>query len=257
MTDPAAQSIAALRRAQDELAALVGTLTPEQLTTPSACTEWSVADVLSHLGSGAENNRRTLLAGRADMAANQAVWDRWNTMTPQDKAINCVSFGEQLVQAFESQDEGARQHRTIDLGFLPMPVDIAFCADLRLSEMALHRWDVEVPFDASATISDYLVPIVLDRLPLFAGFFAKPIGRALRIGIRALAPDRDYVLELTTEGGSLSEGASGDVDASMSLPAEAFVRLTSGRLAPKHTPAGVEVRGAVSLDDLRTVFPGY
>ena len=257
MTDPAAHSIAAMRQAQDELAALVGTLTAEDLTTSSACTEWSVADVLSHLGSAAENSRRTLLTGTADMAANQPVWDRWNAMAPQDKASNCVSFGEQLVQAFESQDEEARQHRKIDLGFLPMPVDIAFCADLRLSEMALHRWDVEVPFDASATVSGYLVPIVLDRLPLFVGFFAKPSGRALRIGIRTLAPDRDYVLELTTDGGSLVEGVSGDTDASVVLTAEAFVRLTSGRLAPKYTPADVEVTGAVSLDDLRTVFPGY
>ena len=257
MEDPAALSIAAMRRAQDELAVLVGTLTPEQLTTQSACTDWSVADVLSHLGSGAENSRRTLLAGTADMAANQAAWDHWNAMTPEDKASNSVIFGEQLVQAFESQDDQARQHRRIDLGVLPMPVDIAFCADLRLSEMALHRWDVEVPFDASVTVSDYLVPIVLDRLPLFAGFFAKPIGRAHRIGIRTLVPDRDYVLELTTEGGSLGEGASGDVDASALLPAEAFVRLTAGRLDPEHTPAGVEVTGTVGLDDLRTVFPGY
>lgn len=257
MTDAAAKSIAAMRRAQDEFSDLVATLTQEQLRTGSACTEWSVADVLSHLGSGAENNRRTLLAGKADMAANQAAWDRWNAMTPQEKADNSVSFGEQLVLAFESQNEEARQNRKIDLGVLPMPVDIALCADLRLSEMALHRWDVEVPFDAQARVSDYLVPVVLERLPLFAGFFAKPIGRALRIGIKTLNPDHNYVLELTTEVGRLSEDVSSDVDANVSLPAGAFVLLTSGRLAPKHTPAGVEVTGAVSLDELRAVFPGY
>ena len=246
-----------MRRAQNELAALVGTLTAEDLITPSPCTEWSVADVLSHLGSTAENNRRTLLVGKADMAANQAVWDRWNAMTPGDKATNSVRSGEELVQAFESQDEEARQHHKIDLGFLPMPVDIAFCADLRLSEMALHRWDVEVPFEPLATVSDYLVPIVLDRLPLFAGFFAKPIGRVVRIGISTSAPEREYVLDLTTDGGSLGEGASNDVDATASLSAEALLRLTSGRLDPGHTPAGVKVAGKVNLDDLRTVFPGY
>ena len=129
MTDAAAKSIAAMRRAQDEFSDLVATLTPEQLRTSSACTEWSVADVLSHLGSGAENNRRTLLAGKADMASNQATWDRWNAMTPQEKANNSVSFGEQLVLAFESQNEEARQNRKIDLGILPMPADIALCAD--------------------------------------------------------------------------------------------------------------------------------
>ena len=31
----------------------------------------------------------------------------------------------------------------------------------------------------------------------------------------------------------------------------------AGRLKPAHTPAGVTVSGDISLDDLRTVFPGY
>jgi len=35
------------------------------------------------------------------------------------------------------------------------------------------------------------------------------------------------------------------------------LRLIGGRLAPAHTPAGVEVIGDVSLDELRAVFPGY
>ena len=105
--------------------------------------------------------------------------------------------------------------------------------------MALHRWDVEVPFDASTTVSDYLVPIVLDRLPLFAGFFAKPIGRLLHIGVRTLAPNRDYVLELTTDGGSLTEGRPGDLDASLSLPAEAGLRTTDcGAPQPKAHSGG-------------------
>ncbi|MEV8615858.1 hypothetical protein AB0383_49595 [Amycolatopsis sp. NPDC051373] len=39
-------------------------------------------------------------------------------------------------------------------------------------------------------------------------------------------------------------------------PAEAFIRLVSGRLkAPYDT--GVTVDGALSLDDLRRVFPGF
>ena len=40
-------------------------------------------------------------------------------------------------------------------------------------------------------------------------------------------------------------------------PPEAALRLIGGRLGPAHTPAGVEVIGDVSLDELRAVFPGY
>ena len=37
----------------------------------------------------------------------------------------------------------------IDLGFLPEPVDVATAARFRLSEFALHQWDVEVALNAS------------------------------------------------------------------------------------------------------------
>ena len=45
-------------------------------------------------------------------------------------------------------------------------------------------------------------------------------------------------------------------DGHLRLPAEALVRLSAGR-PPDHTPAGVEIDGSASLDDLRAVFPGY
>ena len=39
--------------------------------------------------------------------------------------------------------------------------------------------------------------------------------------------------------------------------ARGAIRLLSGRLKPEFTPAGVEVTGNVTLDELREVFPGY
>ena len=46
--------IAVLRNSHERLASLVSPLTPEQLRGPAYPTEWSIAQVLSHLGSGAE-----------------------------------------------------------------------------------------------------------------------------------------------------------------------------------------------------------
>ena len=40
-------------------------------------------------------------------------------------------------------------------------------------------------------------------------------------------------------------------------PREAAVRLLAGRLKPENTPAGIEVTGNVTLEELRRVFPGY
>jgi hypothetical protein len=38
---------------------------------------------------------------------------------------------------------------------------------------------------------------------------------------------------------------------------ESFYRLLGGRLVERYTPAGTEVTGSVTLDDLRQVFPGF
>ena len=46
-------------------------------------------------------------------------------------------------------------------------------------------------------------------------------------------------------------------DATLEIPAESWLRLVAGRLAPEHTPAGVSATGAVTLDQLRQIFPGF
>ena len=61
-----------------------------------------------------------------------------------------------------------------------------------------------------------------------------------------------------TLGESVSLGdAPGEPDGVLTAPAEAWLRLATGRLAPQHTPAEVELTGPVDLDTLRRVFPGF
>ena len=48
-----------------------------------------------------------------------------------------------------------------------------------------------------------------------------------------------------------------DPTATFAGPLEAAIRLIGGRLRPATTPESVKVTGALSLDDLRRVFPGY
>ena len=68
MASPADVPISALRSGLDELAAHVRTLTPDQLTGPSGASEWTIAQVLSHLGSSAQIGQAALEAslGAAD-----------------------------------------------------------------------------------------------------------------------------------------------------------------------------------------------
>lgn len=257
MAESARDAIAALRRSHDELVTLVDGLDPDALKAPSGAAEWTVADVLSHLGSASEIGLNTLRDGKANLDAAPAVWDRWNAMSPVEKAANFVTAEGQLVEALEALDDDALANMKVEVGFLPAPIDIAFLTNMRLSEVGLHRWDVDVAFNPTATVAHYVVPFVLGNLPLFAGFFAKPIGKTGRISVKTTDPARSYLLELRDEGAKLTEGHAEDATTRLTLPAEAFLRLTGGRLGPDHTPASVTVDGDLSLDDLRRLFPGY
>jgi hypothetical protein len=109
--------------------------------------------------------------------------------------------------------------------------------EMRLSEVTLHRWDVDVAFDPQARLAPYLVPFVLGRLPMFAGFSSKPIGKTGLVAIQTSDPARSYLLELRDDGCSPTElgaPAAGSGTAAR-MPAEAFIRLNAGRLAP-NTP---------------------
>jgi uncharacterized protein (TIGR03083 family) len=255
--EQARDAIAAFRRSHDELAALTQRLDSEGLRAQSGSSEWTVADVLSHLGSAAEIALGTLTEGKADRDAIPAIWDRWNAMSPEEKAAAFVASEGRLVQALEALDEEALRNETVDVGFLPQPISIAFLTSMRLSEVGLHRWDIDVGFDPAAQVPVYAVPFILDVLPNFATFFSKPIGRTGQVAVVTSNPDRSYVLELGEQNATLGEGNASDASARASMPAEAFVRLTGGRLAPEHTPPSVTVTGDLDLDDLRRAFPGY
>src|ERR1700712_47904 len=102
MTSNADQAISALRTGHDDLAGVVAELPEDGLTGPSGATEWTIADVLSHLGSGAESGLATLEAALSGADApggefNQGVWDRWNAMAPQEQAQRFVKANEALV----------------------------------------------------------------------------------------------------------------------------------------------------------------
>ena len=66
----------------------------------------------------------------------------------------------------------------------------------------------------------------------------------------------DYSIVVGAEGVRLEPGSDG-ATATFDGPLEAGIRLMAGRLKPEHTPAGVDVTGNVTLDELRKVFPGY
>ena len=248
--------IAVLRSSHDRLLAVVEPLTPEQVRERGYPSEWTIAQVLSHLGSGAEINALMLDAGLSGQEAPkqesfQAIWDVWNAKTPDDQAADSLTANSILVQRIEALD--ADQRATATFSIWSGPTDISGLVALRLSEHAVHGWDVEVAIDPTATVPAAATGIILDGVSPLVGFLGKP-GPAGRVHVTTTEPAREYALVLG-EKVALEPWDGGESTGELVLPAEALLRLIYGRLDPEHTPP-LTVTG-IDLDDLRTVFPGF
>lgn len=249
--------IAALRESHDRLAAIVAGLTPDQITAPAYPSEWSIAQVMSHLGSGAEIMALAFDAGLTGAPApgreaNQPIWDRWNAKTPQDQVRDGIESDRQLVARLTGLDADQRQR--LRFGSFMGVVDADQFARLRLNEHAVHTWDIAVALDPSATIGAEAVGLVVDALGMIARFSGRGDERSVRVRVTTTDPHRDFTLTLG-QPVSLEPGADEPASATLILPAEAFIRLVYGRLDPAHTPE-LSVTG-IDLDTLRAAFPGF
>jgi uncharacterized protein (TIGR03083 family) len=171
--------IAAMRTGHDSLGALVSKLSDDDLARQSGAREWDIAQVLSHLGSGAEIARATVLAAldgtpNPGRDFNTTVWSRWNAMSRREQADSFLQSNPAMIELYESMDADTREKLRIDLGFMPAPVDVATAARLRLNEQTLHSWDVRVGFDDDATLAPEAAGPLLKGATDLLGWISKP-----------------------------------------------------------------------------------
>jgi uncharacterized protein (TIGR03083 family) len=261
--------IATLRESYDQLDSLVRPLTPEEVRGQSYCTDWSIAQLLSHLGSGAEIALMMLpgALGEGEPLGREAfppVWDMWNAKSPDEQAADALVADDKQVQALEALTD--EQLAAVDMDFFGMMrLDAVGMVRMRLSEHVMHTWDVAVMADPAAALQADAAALLIDNAPQFTvPRLGKPLSGPFSVRITTTDPDRDYLL---TSGESVSmpdwpgdaavgdDGKDGDVP-HVRMPAEALLRLTYGRLDAGHTPSSV-TGDADALDKLRTMFPGF
>ena len=253
------QWIATLRESHNHLNTLVDGLSAARIAGPSYCTEWSTAQVLSHLGSGAEigviNLEAALRGDPSPRDQYQAIWDVWNAKSPAAMAADALVADERHISTLEALDDS-----TLDAFRLEMmgrQLDATALVAMRLFEHAVHTWDVEVIDDDSIEIQDAPSQLLVGRLADRIGRSAsgpKPKATPARIAVHVTAPDEVHGLAITDDGVSLDDETDGD--GHLAIGAGALLRLVSGRLDPDHTPASTEISGPVSLGELRELFPG-
>lgn len=269
-TDPA-RWIDVLAGSHDRICDLVGDLDATALRRPSYCAGWTIAQVLSHLGSGAEIFKVMLdavVAGEPTPSREvmPAIWDRWNGLRPEEQAEEFLSTDGQLVETLENLGD-----RLDDLAFTffgGMQLDAVGVLGMRLSEHAVHTWDVAVALDPAATVDPDAVALLIDRLPQMATRAGRPEAAPEGLGTVTVAtsdPERHFALtvddavHLIPDGAGAADGARDASDNGgrlLRLPAEAFLRLVYGRLDPAHTPP-LDAAATRVVESLRAVFPGF
>ena len=255
----ARRKIAALRRSYENLRSLVDGLDAEALGAPSYDDEWSIAQVLSHMGSQAEIMDGYLAAalGASDPPSQDqfpAIWAAWDSRSPEEQRAESLAVNDRHIGRLEAlgDDELAGLHLSLFGGVLE--VDGGGFARLRLAEHAVHTWDVAVALDPAATVAPDAVELLVDSAAEVAAWVGKP-HKPVRLRVDTTRPERSYAL-LAEDGVSITPYADQDVGGVMRLPAEAFLRLVYGRLDPDHTPAVDLDADDTTLDDLRGMFPG-
>jgi len=254
--------IATLRKSHDRLASVVAPLDADQVRGPSYCSDWTIAQVMSHLGSGAEISELMLpgALGEGEPVGPDAfgpVWDTWNAKSPDAQAADGLAADEQQVERLEQLSDA--ELAKISLPFFGMDLDAVGLVRLRLGEHALHTWDIAVRLDPAATVDSAAVDLLIDNVPQF---LAPRLGQApeepFAVRIRTTGPERDYLLA-TADSVVMTDWPEDGTDAPVSevtMPAEALLRLSYGRLDPAHTPASVTGAPA-DLNQLRNIFPGF
>ncbi len=249
--------IGALRRSHDRLVQQVTDLDPAGLNGPSACSEWSVAQVLSHLGSQAEIFALLLEAGLTGTPAPNSdafppIWEAWNGRSPQAQARDSIAANGVFVQRMESL--GDETLNNFHVGAFGMDIDaVTFCR-LRLSEHAVHTWDIAVAFEPTSTIIPDAVDLIVDGVAQVAQRVGRATSRPSLVRIETREPERE--LALVTDGVRIEPWSDQPCNSTLTISAETLIRLIYGRLRDADLPA-IELSGtALSLDELRAMFPG-
>ena len=246
--------IAALRGSQDDFRALVGPLTSEQLLAPSYHS-WTIAEVMKHLGGQSE-----LFAGWLDAALEgidppggqsfQPVWDAWDARSVDQVKADSIEYGERLVRRFEKLTDD--QLRGMRLNLFGFDLDATGLVRFRLTELAVHVWDIAVALDPVAQVAQPAVDLMVDAMDILVER-RKPGDDDFRLRIQTTGPTRGFVLSASAGQMNLATDNGDEVNGELDIPSEALIRLFYGRLDPDHTP-DLSVKGPISLQDLRQMF---
>jgi len=229
----------------------LGALSPEALSQPSACEEWTVADVVGHLTWAAEGFADAIFRGIQGDLSPRPPEGFPTEGSPVSRAQyigqsaidHRKKLGGELISTFKAS--GGRLNQLLaslspedlqkNCNFMTNERPVEAMLTTRVQELAIHDWDIRANLDSAPHLYAESLPVLLERVPTFVAW-------AFRAGSRLSAPLR-YRFKLTGafpgEHDVVVEGDRARVEAAGAAPingafraeAETFVLLMCGRLS--------------------------
>lgn len=228
----------------------LSSLSPDDWRRPSACDQWTVADVVAHLADMSITFAERITKGLQGNVSPPPNRPAAGTITEDDfregiaqRAISRrESLGDQLLSAFV---EGNEELDQVLAGLGPQDWD-KFCyhamgpepvrtlVDMRITELSMHGWDIRSSFDPKATLSPESLTALINTIP-------RAVRRAFRPSAARLRPVR-YRFEVTgpvstnndivlNQEGARSEPARAvRADMTFQCDAQTYVLVMFGRL---------------------------
>ena len=252
----------------------LGELTPEQWELPSACAEWQVQDVVSHLIGGAERQAESMERGRGGDSNPPAGF-----VPPEPAALSIINaqrdidrrneMAGHILEPFDASYE--KLHHEFDefgKGSWDMlawhvrrgAMTGAAYVELRIQELAIHDYDIRFAFEPNAVLDPDCVPVLIDMSPRWLGMCFRPSARLPKPVVYGFdVGSENYRMTVTGDAFEMVPGDAPQSDLSLSATGEQYLLFTYGRLtAADGIHLGrLSVQGDVAhLDQFEVWFKG-
>ena len=266
--------VAVAKRLANNIRDYLDDLTPQQWELPSACAEWQVQDVVSHLIGGAERQAESMKRGLAgdsnppvgfvppqpaELSAANARRDiaRRNEMSGHFLESFDVSY-QKLHQEFDEFSDVSWD--TLCWHVRRGAMTAASYVELRIQELALHDFDIRSAFQPDAGLDPDSVPVLLDMTPRWLGMCFRPSEKLSKPVVYGFDVDETQSqLIVTGDAFELRPDAALEPDLSLSANGEQYLLFTYGRLTAEdgiHL-GRLSVTGEIShLDQFEAWFKG-
>lgn len=254
-TDVQLANVTAVERQTQHMLAAMRAWSEADWQRPTYCPDWVAADAIAHLATGGDFYAQVVASGRGGNP--KPAWGVKNLAEFREvrgdagrKLIEAGSAA--LIDGFEREAvklqtvlESLQAEELSQMAWHPRGlVPVGSWIGMRLSELAIHDWDIRQPHEAPAQLTSEALPGLVAVLPeMQLQFLSQRLIDGLD-GIHVLqASDASWAFRVTGNAVTYESQAPAAFDTRVGADAQCLILLTMGR----DDLAGARQRGALAI----------